>query len=99
MSKLVRNAIIFNAILGLLYVYFSFSLWNTINGRLKDGYGSEWSAWQIGVIPLSNDHIVPVFDLNIPFWIFWVIVACNIYFIIRLQRRKETKQTPSLVPK
>ena len=95
MSKLVRNAIIFNVILSLLYAFLSLNLWNSINGRLNDGYGSQWSAWQIGVIPLSNKHIVPVFDVNIPFWLFWAMLSVNLYFIIRLQRSKETKQTSS----
>ena len=32
---------------------------------------------------------------NFPFWLFFLSTAVNMYFITKLQRSKETKQTPS----
>jgi predicted RND superfamily exporter protein len=36
-----------------------------------------------------------VLMLNVPFWLFFIAIAVNLYFIFRLQRSKETKQNPS----
>jgi hypothetical protein len=32
---------------------------------------------------------------NFSFYFFWALLLVNIYFIVRLQRSKETKQNPS----
>jgi 4-hydroxybenzoate polyprenyltransferase len=35
------------------------------------------------------------FLVNFPFWLLFVAIAVNIYFIYTLQRKSEIKQTPS----
>jgi hypothetical protein len=93
MSKLVKYAIITNVVLGLLYVFSSLYLWDRVNSWLGGGSGSMWSAFQITLYPLSeNWHMVPITPIpNFPFWLFWVTIAINIYFIIKLQSSKEAK--------
>ena len=91
MSKLVKYAIITNGVLSLLFVFSNLYLWNEVNNWLGGGSGSMWSAFQITLYPLSeNWHMVPITPVaNVPFWLFWVTIAINMYFMIRLQRSKE----------
>jgi hypothetical protein len=90
MSKLVKYAIITNVVLGLLYVFSSLYLWDRVNSWLGGGSGSMWSAFQITLS--ENWHMVPITPIpNFPFWLFWVTIAINIYFIIKLQSSKEAK--------
>ena len=91
MFKLVKYAIITNLVLSLLYVFSNLYLWNEVNNWLGGGSGSMWSAFQITLYPLSeNWHMVPITPIpNVPFWLFWVTIAINMYFMIRLQSSKE----------
>jgi hypothetical protein len=93
MSKLVKYAILTNLVLGLLYVFSSLYLWDRVNSWLGGGSGSMWSAFQVILYPLSeNWHMVPIIPIaNVPFWLFWVTIAINVYFIIKLQSSKEAK--------
>jgi hypothetical protein len=93
MFKLVKYAIITNVVLSLLYVFSSLYLWDRVNSWLGGGSGSMWSPFQITLYPLSeNWHMVPIIPLaNFPFWIFWVTIAINMYFIIKLWSDKEAK--------
>ncbi len=94
MSKLVvKYAIVTNVVLSLLYVFQSLSLWDRVNSWLGGGSGSMWSAFYITEYPLSeNWHMVPIIPIaNFPFWLFWVTIAINMYFIIKLQSSKEDK--------
>jgi hypothetical protein len=64
----------------------------------------NWSNWCIGTswTPIfitanlnpNTFHPPGVYPniLNISFLLFWVILAVNLYFIISLQKSKETKQ-------
>ena len=101
MLKHAKVMIWVNVLLGVLYVLFSLDLWITVNQWVKLDVAAEWS-------PLT---VKPVFDLmpfpthslplsvieryNVPFILFCVMLAVNLYFLIRLQRSKETKQNPS----
>jgi hypothetical protein len=95
MFKLVKYAIITNLVLSLLYVLSSLYLWDVVNRWLGGGSGSMWSAFYITLYPLSeNWHMVPIVPVvNVPFWLFWVTIAINMYFIIKLQ--KSSKEVTS----
>jgi hypothetical protein len=43
--------------------------------------------------PITDD--VGVREPNFSFYFFWALLLVNVYFIIRLQRSKDTKQNPS----
>ena len=92
--KQLKLVILVNALLGLLYAFFSFSLWEDVNRLFNVGYGTQWSALKVTAFPIAESiHMVPVQQMNnIPFWIFWIMLAANLYFIIKLERNREEKQ-------
>jgi hypothetical protein len=94
MYKQLKLMIFVNALLGLLYAFFSFSLWDDVNRLFNLGYGTQWSVLKVTAFPIAESiHMVPVQQMNnIPFWIFWIMFAANLYFIIKLERSKEEKQ-------
>jgi len=93
--KQLKPMILVNVLLGLLYAFFSFSLWEDVNRLFNVGYGTQWSALKVTAFPVAESiHMVPVQQMsNIPFWIFWIMLAANLYFIIKLERDRETKQS------
>jgi hypothetical protein len=93
MFKLVKYAIVTDVVLGLLYVFSSLYLWDMVNSWLGNGSGSMWSAFQITLYPFSeNWHMVPIIPvINIPFWLFWVTIAINMYFMIKLRSGKDAE--------
>lgn len=87
-----------NALLGLLYVISSYYIWVEVNKWTVWKVGSNWSP--ILIYPIRNPDLPQVQTIilplwNLPFILLWVILGVNVYFIIRLQRNKETKPTPS----
>ena len=94
MYKQLKPMILVNSLLGLLYAFFSFSLWEDVNRLFNIGYGTQWSALKVTAFPIAESiHMVPVQQMsNIPFWIFWIMLAANLYFIIKLERNREAKQ-------
>jgi len=93
MLKLVKyEMIVTNVVLGLLFVCSNLYVWNRVNTSLDAGMGSQWSAFQITLYPISMNAMSPAVPVNnFPFWLFWVTIAINMYFIIRLQNSKEAK--------
>jgi len=86
--------ILVNVLLGLLYAFFSFSLWGDVNRLFNVGYGTQWSALKVTAFPIAESiHMVPIQQMNnIPFWIFWIMLAANLGFIIKLERGRDAKQ-------
>jgi hypothetical protein len=100
MRRQLITAIIVNAFLVLIFIYSNFSIWNMLNEyQLIEGSWSPLSvdyvgkAVVIGGTPLATGGIL--ISPNYPFWLFFFSTAINLYLIIRLQRSKETKETPS----
>jgi hypothetical protein len=93
--KQLKLVFLVDALLGLLYAFFSFSLWGDVNRLFNFGYGTQWSALKVTAFPIAESiHMVPVQQMNnIPFWIFWIMLAANLYFIIKLERNREVKQS------
>jgi hypothetical protein len=99
MAKLVSYTIIVNVILGLFYLYSSIMALIWVTGWSSIGYTPKWSPFFITLHRSSTISPVQPYTpslLNTPFLLFWVILAANLYFIIRLQKSRETKQTPFL---
>ncbi len=98
MQNQAKIMILINASLGVLYILYSLDLWNTVRIWAHDGSASEWSPLYVTYFNIKSPepvHSQPyLYDrYNLPFILFCVILAVNIYFIIRLQRNKEAKQT------
>lgn len=87
--------IIFNVIMGLLLFLSSEVVLIALNGKIIEGAGIFIDS-RFPYYPLSNAP--PTFTAplpNFPFFIFLFSLIVNAYFIIKLQRSKETKQKPS----
>ena len=93
MLRQLRTVIIVNALLGVLFVYSNYALWDTINGFRSMGWGK--TDWTPLIVNVDTGMLVPLPLINVPFILFWVLLITNLYFTVSLQRSKETKQTPS----
>jgi hypothetical protein len=91
----LTTVIIANIIMGLL-LYLSSQL---VLSELTVATLSGFNVFSISIVPTSENppyltvgpHAIP----NFPFYVFVVFLLVNAYFIIKLQRDKETKQNPS----
>jgi choline-glycine betaine transporter len=96
MRKIVKYAIVVNIILALVFVYSNFSLWNFVNAEYPFLVASHWSP--LGIVAphyLYTDGNIsqiqtPFLAFNYPFWIFWIMLAINLVFIIKFGRERET---------
>jgi hypothetical protein len=84
-----------NVVLALLYVISSYALWSSIN-EWGNVVKVNWSPLYVTPIPAGSiayyvGSTPPTQLLNIPFLLFWVMFATNLFFIIRLYRSKEKK--------
>jgi hypothetical protein len=87
-----------NVFLGLLYVISSYWIWAEVNKWVKWNIAANWTPILIFPYPIPDTTQIQmaIFPLwNVPFILFCVILAINIFFIFSLQRNKVTKQTPS----
>ena len=96
MSKQFKLMIMVNALLIFLFLIANYALWNMVNSNTHLGHTvmnplnvieSMWGDVVDGEIyRIDGMGIMP----NFPFWLFFVAIAVNMYFIFRLQRTKET---------
>jgi choline-glycine betaine transporter len=101
MRNTAKYAIVINILLALIFVYSNFSLWSLVNGEYPYLIASHWSPLGIVaphyVLIDGSVSIVQTVYLywNIPFWIFWVLMIVNVYFILRigkeLEKQSQTK--------
>jgi hypothetical protein len=94
----LKLMLIINIFLSFLYAYSSLGLWYTVNQWSNWYIASNWSPIFITprFVPSLPMVQTPIPRLwNSPFILFWVILAVNLYFIIKLQGSKETKPNPS----
>jgi hypothetical protein len=96
MHKIIKYAIIINIVLTSAFIYGNYSLWNFVNGDEPLLISSHWGPFTISTLhhyyndgQLSTAQTV-FFALNIPFWLFWIAIAANLFLIIMLGRRKNT---------
>jgi hypothetical protein len=100
MSRQLKIMVLFNCLLGLLYVVSDYVLWSIIGGESWSYYGAvaSWSPLYVAPVypiitgsrPYNPSFSTPVPLLNIPFLLFLVMFTANLYFIIRFGRSKET---------
>jgi hypothetical protein len=94
MQKLVRYAIVANILLGVLFVYANYALWDQVNAEYPYLIASHWSP--LGIVAphyILNDNSIAIVQrlysyFNYPFWIFFVLMAVNLYFIIKIAKTK-----------
>ncbi len=85
--------LITNIIMGLLLYLSSQLVLSELNGATLSGFNifSISGGQSFENPPLALALKVP----NAPFYVFLIFLLVNAYFIIKLQRDKETKQNPS----
>jgi len=83
MLRQLKIVILVNVLISLLFLLLNLHLWTSF-----------------GVVEMDAFHIVAhekmdaAFWVDYPnflFWLFWLSTAVNLYFIVTLQRSKETK--------
>ena len=92
MLRIVKLAIVTNSILSLLFVLSNYVIWDSFN-RWQVTF-SRWNPIAIVYTPgeYQNGYHAIVSGqfmiLNLPFWIFWVLMVANLYFVFKLQKSK-----------
>ena len=100
MNRILKYAIVTNILLALLFVYSNFSLWSLVNAEYPFLIASHWSSLGINAqhYAINADGSIEVVQgifsyFNSPFWIFWVLLIVNLYFILKLNTEvKELSQ-------
>jgi hypothetical protein len=86
MHKITKIAIVTNLILALFFVYSNLEIWRILNNALT--VTLKPSHWYLSAIDIQYD--TGMLDLtrmpNFPFWIFFVALAVNLYFIYKLSK-------------
>jgi hypothetical protein len=89
MRQPLKYAIVTNIALSLLYVLSSYFLWIDVNQWTKSNIASVWSPFLIYRIPVAPTVQMPVGPAyNVPFMLFWVMLAVNLYFILKIAKVK-----------
>jgi|WetSurMetagenome_2_1015567.scaffolds.fasta_scaffold1054886_1 hypothetical protein len=98
MLKVAKVAIVANLIMGLLFLYSNFSLWSLVNAEYPYLINSHWSPLGISAPHYyvnsngSLDIMQRVFSyFNFPFWIFFVALVVNLYFIYKISKEQNIR--------
>ena len=101
MLKLAKYAIATNIIIGLLFIYANYTIWDLFRGNNvahSTLISSGWNPLTINMVFSSYSNgafstVQGIFTyLNSPYLLFWVLMIANIYFIIKLQRGKQVEK-------
>jgi hypothetical protein len=95
MLKIAKYAIITNILLALLFIYSNFTLWDLVNGNSTTLLiTSHWNPLLVTAMHhsyvngiFSSVQNVFVYD-NTPFWIFFILLAVNLFFLLKLSQYK-----------
>ena len=90
MSKqsILMLMILIDVLLGLLFAYSCFSLYDHLNMWVDMGYGE--AIWSPLVITVDTGMLIKSEIPNTPFILFWVVLAVNLIFLVKLGKSKET---------
>jgi hypothetical protein len=85
----LRGIIAVNAVLVTLFVLSSYSIWNLVN---NDYSNHKTLINPFYVETIYGNNVISVdpggFIPNFPFWLFFVALAVNLYFIYRLSKQQ-----------
>jgi hypothetical protein len=101
--RIVLAVLAINAILILFFVSSSYAIANDFNSNPNDLLHVNWNFFGLinivheGYLVNGNYQPTVAYDTfyDIPFWLFFVSTAVNLFFIILLIRQKETKPKPT----
>jgi hypothetical protein len=94
MHEIVKIATVTNLILALLFVVFNYVIWDDVQSTAHLVQLVSFSPLLIYIQPLGgldNGQIIPISMakvpmFNFPFWLFFVALAVNLYFIYKLSK-------------
>lgn len=100
MSRQLKVIVLVNIVIAVLFCHFNYGNWILLNDEnVGLPIRSEWSPIWIHVSPRVSliprepnqppDYSSVMFP-NYPLMLFWLSTILNLYFIIKLQRNKET---------
>ncbi len=100
MLKKLSTILVVNVVLILLFVGTSYAIANDFNSHPSDLLHVHWNFFGLinivheGYLVNGNYYGIGAYDLfyDFPFWLFFVSTAVNLFFIILVLRKKETKQ-------
>jgi hypothetical protein len=92
MLKIIRNAILLNAFLSLIYVLSSVTIWYFIGTLTQQQFGSIWNPLYVQAyrFPSTPSPDISAVIWNLPFLAFWLMPIANLYFIIKVAREKSS---------
>jgi hypothetical protein len=91
MDRQIRLMLLVDAFLVFLFALANYYVW--VNVNRKGYFISGWSPLEFITNPSEPIPVPPIVIPNLPFYIFCIAIAVNLYFIIKLQRRLQTKPT------
>ena len=92
--------ILVNVLLSVMFIVASLAVWSSVEGWLNVGMDRPslyavtdvnplWITLEI-TEPLPIGPLAHIDIPNYPFYVFWVAMAVNIYFIIRMQKKTKS---------
>ena len=93
-TQLLVAVIAFNVVIGALFVVSNYHIWNAVNPL--DYTSPNWGPFNIAYVPrffVDGEFILEqmiVVLINYPFWLFWVAMIGNMFFIVLALRSKKT---------
>jgi hypothetical protein len=88
--RTLKFAVLTNAVMGVAFLAVNIVIWRYFMGYPTNPYGYMSSMTPFWII-MNTWRINGEFPFpNFPFWIFWIVLAVNMYFIIELKGSKET---------
>ncbi len=93
--------VLVNVLLSLLFIFACFVVSLSVEEWLSTGREGLYVVTSLSPFWVQMDITEPLpvgllghIDIpNYPFYLFWVVIAVNLYFIFRLQRSKETARS------
>ena len=95
MLRQLKVIILVNVVIAVLFCYWNWANWTLLNHKI-DGepylpIHSEWGPVWIHVGPSPwEPQYCEVFFPNYPLMLFWLSTIINLFFIIKLQKSKES---------
>jgi hypothetical protein len=104
MSRQLKIIVLVNIVIAVLFCHFNYGNWTLLNDErvglpIKSEWGPIWIHMQprtsmIAREPNQMPDFTSVLFPNYPLMLFWLSTILNLYFIIKLQRSKETIPQP-----
>ncbi|HEX9261431.1 MAG TPA: hypothetical protein VF893_02780 [Candidatus Bathyarchaeia archaeon] len=92
-SKTLAVMILFNALLGVAFVYSNYYIWNKLDEYQISP--AHWNPITVSWVPayLQNGEYIQIETIivvnNYPFWLFWIAMIGNILFAVLIYRSKK----------